>query len=346
MVYPTTVEGNHLHLTSGNLSVTSIFLGNDSQYVRTRADGAIVIGTDDTVPDDNPGTGNRWLFDATGNTTIPGNIQASSDLSITVPSGIPSNVANWQGQGGWNQGSYTNLSTTGGTGTGLTVDVVGGGGYINIDNITINNPGEGYTDGDVITIDNENNLPGTFTITVSLPVWTFKSDGSLEFPVDSGTAPKITTNTSNNYISIVNGAGDTWEFKSNGQLTIPGGVTIKSNVKTVNYTPTPSSQGSPARIWTASSTSVIGAQIICRSNVDYNSYIEICTANIVSLPDGAGNTQVMITGQVGTTSGTAVNAPYSPVSITVGVDFDGYLYAEAIAGGHDAHHVVSVTELY
>jgi hypothetical protein len=66
------------------------------------------------------------------------------------------------------------LATTGGTGTGLTVDVVAGGGYIDINSITINNPGTGYTVDDVITINNENNFPGTFTISSSssIGVWT------------------------------------------------------------------------------------------------------------------------------------------------------------------------------
>jgi hypothetical protein len=124
-----------------------------------------------------------WSFGADGNLTLPGNIQASDDLSITVPSGIPSGVANWNGQGGWNQISYINTSTTGGSGTGLTVDVAAdGSGYINIDAITINNPGSGYTDGDVITINNENDLPGTFTITVAAPSWEFGADGDLTLP--------------------------------------------------------------------------------------------------------------------------------------------------------------------
>ena len=43
----------------------------------------------------------------------------------------------------------TGVATTGGTGTGLTVDIVGTGG---ITNVTINNGGTGYTAGDTITI--------------------------------------------------------------------------------------------------------------------------------------------------------------------------------------------------
>ena len=47
----------------------------------------------------------------------------------------------------------TGVATTGGTGTGLTVDIVGSGG---ITNVTINNGGTGYTAGDTITISGGN----------------------------------------------------------------------------------------------------------------------------------------------------------------------------------------------
>ena len=84
VIYPTIGggEGNHLHLASGDLSVTSIFLGTDSQYVRTRSDGAMVIGTDDSVPDTS-GLGNRWVFDADGVLTLPGSIVLANGTTIT-----------------------------------------------------------------------------------------------------------------------------------------------------------------------------------------------------------------------------------------------------------------------
>lgn len=126
--------------------------------------------------------------------TNTASIQLASTLAITAPStGIPNSVSNWNGQGGWNQMFYSNVATTGGTGTGLTVDVAAGsGGYINIEAISINTPGSGYTDGDVIAINNENNLPGTFVI---------------------GTV-----------------AGDSWTFGSSGLLTTPGGINVNGQV--------------------------------------------------------------------------------------------------------------------
>ena len=131
------------------------------------------------------GSTSVWSFNGTsGITGLPNNtLKTGANLVIQTPSGVPASVANWNGGGGWNQGYYGNLATTGGTGTGLTVDVAaGGGGYINIGAISIHTPGTGYTDGDVITIDNENNIPGTFTISVAPNSWLFNSDGSTTFP--------------------------------------------------------------------------------------------------------------------------------------------------------------------
>jgi hypothetical protein len=71
LVYPTAgnVDANHLHLTSGNLYNTELFLGNDDLYVKLANTGNIVINSND-------GTGNtaQWTFDAAGNLTVPGNI--------------------------------------------------------------------------------------------------------------------------------------------------------------------------------------------------------------------------------------------------------------------------------
>lgn len=126
--------------------------------------------------------------------TNSASIQLTSTLAIVAPpAGIPNSVSTWSGGGGWNQMFYSNVSTTGGTGTGLTVDVnAESNGYIDIEAISINTPGSGYTDGDVIVINNENNLPGTFII------------GTI--------------------------AGDSWTFGSSGLLTTPGGINVNGQV--------------------------------------------------------------------------------------------------------------------
>ncbi len=66
---PTFTDGHHLHLTTGNLAETSIFLGTDDHNVRTTTSGTIEI----TTP---AATNNVWLFDIDGDLILPtgGNI--------------------------------------------------------------------------------------------------------------------------------------------------------------------------------------------------------------------------------------------------------------------------------
>jgi hypothetical protein len=158
-------------------------------------------------------------FATTGSNSFNGNQSITGSLSISVSTGIPSGVSNWNGQGGWNQGFYSNITASGGTGTGLTVDVAaGGGGYINISAISINNPGSGYTNGDIVTIDNENNLPGQFTIEVGANNFEFNTSGSLVFP-DSTT--QTTAFNSGKYAT-------TGSNTFNGNQIISGSLTIAS----------------------------------------------------------------------------------------------------------------------
>jgi hypothetical protein len=77
MIYPTQNEGNHVHLTSGNLAITDIFLGDDDQYIRTRTDQGMTIGT---------GGGEQWggwswTFGANAVLSVPyeGLIRATDD---------------------------------------------------------------------------------------------------------------------------------------------------------------------------------------------------------------------------------------------------------------------------
>ena len=86
--------------------------------------------------------------------------------------GVPITLFNIVSQGGWNTGvNWSNLPTTGGTGSGLTVSVAGaGGGYVNA--IVLVNPGKGYTSGDVLTATGESSFSFTIGICTPIGVWT------------------------------------------------------------------------------------------------------------------------------------------------------------------------------
>lgn len=85
LVYPTSFDANHLHLTSGNLYNTELFLGNDNLYVKLANTGNIVINSDDDV-----GNTGQWTFGTDGNTTFP----TGSKISNGYP-GLAQDGSSW-----------------------------------------------------------------------------------------------------------------------------------------------------------------------------------------------------------------------------------------------------------
>jgi hypothetical protein len=80
LIYPTVNDANHLHLTSGNLYNTELFLGNDDLYVKLANTGNVVVNS-------NNDTGNtaQWNFDYNGVLTLPaGSSRITSYGQITI----------------------------------------------------------------------------------------------------------------------------------------------------------------------------------------------------------------------------------------------------------------------
>jgi len=170
LVYPTAGQDfNHLHLTSGNLYNTELFLGNDNFYVKLANTGNIIINTNDDA-----GNTAQWSFNTDGS------ILSSDSMTLEVPNGVPSAVTDITNtSGSWESNPSSNLATTGGSGTGLTVNVSNDGGYAS--SIAIATPGTGYTDGDTIDV-TSGSSSATFTISVVRNEWTFGTAGNLNMP--------------------------------------------------------------------------------------------------------------------------------------------------------------------
>jgi hypothetical protein len=171
LVYPTgNSDYNHLHLTSGNLYSTELFLGNDNYYVKLANTGNIIINSND-----NNGNVSQWRFNTDGS------IYTIDELTLNVSDGIPTSLTKITSNQGWGIGSVgTNLATTGGSGTGLTVDVSDSGSAYS--GITIHTAGTGYTDGDIITVSN-GGMSDSFTISVpGTKPWVFDMTGNLTLP--------------------------------------------------------------------------------------------------------------------------------------------------------------------
>ena len=76
VIYPTAVDGNHIHLTAGG-GTTDLYLGNDSQYVKVDNSGTVVIGTLGA----NTST---WTFGTDGSTTFPNDTILGTGLDPNV----------------------------------------------------------------------------------------------------------------------------------------------------------------------------------------------------------------------------------------------------------------------
>jgi hypothetical protein len=228
---------SHLHFDTGNVDYYDQYFGDDGKYVKLEAGtaGNIVIGTDNNVQ--------NWIFDNTGNTTIPGNIQ-------TVTTGFPftSNIS------GINTGSPTVLVTV--------IDAVFGApetGQVTISGVV------GTTEANntwyYLSID-PSNFQLYYDAALQNPVngtsWTAYISGGLAFAAGysdlgiTGGNVSITTNTDN-----------TWTFDNAGNLTLPG------NAFAVNY-----ANGTPVTIGSGGSANSI-------SNGTSNVAIPSANSNVV-----------------------------------------------------------------
>jgi hypothetical protein len=226
VIYPTGVgEGDHIHLTSGNLSSTSIFLGNDTQYIRTRADGSMVIGTDDGQPDTS-GIGYRWIFDVDGNLTAPNVGTANLGNLVTA------NFANF----------YNDLYAGGNAN--IVGNLVVQGNIANANNISITNNLEGNTanfSGNITTLNaNLGNL-------VTANYANFANDvvvqGNIANANNITVTNNITSDTANVTGNLISGNANLGNLAtannfstngSGGDITLTGGNVVGANVVIAN----------------------------------------------------------------------------------------------------------------
>jgi hypothetical protein len=200
----------HLHLTTGDLAETSIFLGTDDHNVRTTTDGTIQITT--------PGEGNNvWEFGADGVLTFP-----SGNLSIGNALGSDSIVGNTDASVGvLTQGQYgtiglqwiDNLSNIGSTST--QTQVAG---------VVVNNP-LASTTGTVQIVTGF--VSTATTATFAEHTWTFGTDGITTFPDGTtSTGATVFANSSSYKIQTISFDGSpsnvvsTYEFGI-ARMTIP-----------------------------------------------------------------------------------------------------------------------------
>jgi len=234
-IYPTVTEGNHLHLSSGDLTQTSLFLGTDNQYIRTNIDGSMVIGTDDSIPDQ-ANSGYRWTFGADGKLSLPrnniitaeGNAQVGYHITVTDDFTMLQSVADGSG------GDQTLVTWSDGASSFITQiwtpfcvgqpDAMVGWTMTSSDNVVThvlaaNNSGIAYT----IEVDAYN--IGAYPWTFQSPNYVAASDNTINFKAADkhwtfGTDGTLTFPNPHAQISFSSGTGGEMRFWYNDDITI------------------------------------------------------------------------------------------------------------------------------
>ena len=132
-----------------------------------------------TVMGQEPSASSIDVYYQNGNLVMSNGIGLGAEPPV---GGVPfGSVTKTTANQGWGEGQVgNNIPTTGGTGTGLTVDVGDSGSAYS--GIGINTPGSGYTTGDVITVMGvDNSISDSFTITATARgIWTHVAISSDE----------------------------------------------------------------------------------------------------------------------------------------------------------------------
>lgn len=308
LVYPTTIEANHLHLTSGNLYNTELFLGNDDLYVKLANTGNVVINSND-----NAGNTAQVTLDTKGNLHIPGNIAVSG--STTVP--VTNENGNPGGPGAATLTAHTNANpgetniqvgwtVTGnnlvGTTTVTAVNDLGSGVLEFVTDTAVTNP---FWYNDVYT----------FTGTSDY-VWNFVG-ATLNVP-GNGTITTLnsTSGAAGNDIGIQAGSADqvTYNTSPGGNVNIAGGLG--------GFSDGSGSQGGAVNISAGLSADPAGVA----GNVTINSSTSTWTFDnngMLSLPSGGTLTTGNLT--IGAANGIG--------TISTIIEDDGELYVYATANG-------------
>jgi len=82
LIYPTANDGDHIHLTSGNLYATELFLGSDNLYVKLANTGNIIINSND-----GNSSNAMWTFGTDGYLTFPRDAAGNTDPYLLIQGG-------------------------------------------------------------------------------------------------------------------------------------------------------------------------------------------------------------------------------------------------------------------
>jgi hypothetical protein len=236
LIYPTSgVDANHLHLTSGNLYNTELFLGNDNLYVKLANTGNVVVNSNDDT-----GNSAQWTFGTSGNLTLP---MGGVVYETNIPDGGLS-------------GSAIALKPTGGTNADqelLIYPTVNDANHLHLTTGNLYNTELFLGDDNLyVKLANTGNIViNTNDNAGNSAQWTFNNFGTLTLPGGSRISPlganldivagtgsyvNLTTSDESSSVGVDNGggyiatAGGQWLFGTTGNLTAPGNISTSGNV--------------------------------------------------------------------------------------------------------------------
>jgi hypothetical protein len=207
---PTFASENHLHLTTGNLTETSIFLGTDDHNVRTTTSGNIQITTPNT-------TNNVWEFGTNGSLTFPDSTIQNTAARITVVGDDSTGVI-------LNAGETIKIAGAGGITTAVSGDVLTITGANQAQGITVvgdDSTGTRISDGETVKI------AGTSNITTAVSGDTLTITGSKDIDINS------ISSTDSTAIQINDGINVNGTVTANSGL-VANGITYPTTDGTTN----------------------------------------------------------------------------------------------------------------
>jgi hypothetical protein len=259
LVYPTYgPDYNHLHLTSGNLANTELFLGNDDHYVKLVKTGEIEIRPNNGLTTYNSPSA-TWIFGTDANLSIPSSANGngsliSSQTAINVSSG-PYYLVDIEpfGAGGgmatlsFHQDTYPGILNVA---VGDTIhNIIGDYLVSTVDSVSqtnITTITTTYNSGPQVTV----NLFSFAKATATGGTWQFGTDGSLTFPDQptnqrTGNAEALVFKKSNSQKAIST-AGGTVTDPTVERLVIAGGDSYRDPTTGVYA---PGSEGGDIYLW-------------------------------------------------------------------------------------------------
>jgi hypothetical protein len=240
LIYPTAGEGNHLHLTSGNLYNTELYLGSDDLYVKLGSNGNVYVNANDSL-----GNIAQWSFSPDGNLTTPGasgDITGANVISANVFT-APGNVTISADGNSWTFGQGGNVTFP----TGMHIDDEGANTRIS--------QNDGYLK---MTAGN------TASFQAGWAEFENTGTGSEALIIANGNAVgylgNLVVKTGNQSSTTY-----TWTFDSNGDLFTSGDIFANGIVQTAVYVastiPTASSVGAGSRAFVTDADSKIFANL-------------------------------------------------------------------------------------